>query len=435
MRNLYLTQSNYIRHLPKQEYEAILEMCSYANNLYNYCLYQIRQHYFKTSQYLEYKDNYAICKDNENYKLLQAGVSQQVLRNCDNNFKSFYALLNLKKTGAYTGKVSIPHYRTKGGKYLLILSTNAIHIKYGYLTIPMSRAFAKQHAGLNPIQIKIPVNILNGKTVKEVRIIPILDGRALKIQYCYEQMPNNSTSPNKSNVLAIDVGVNNLAACVSTHGDAFIIDGRKLKSINQWYNKQLAYYASIKDHQNIKGYTNRMNSITIKRNNQVTDYMHKAARYIINYCVSNDIGTLIIGHNIGQKQNVNMGKINNQHFTQIPFDKLRSYMKYLCEYYGISYIETEESYTSKASFLDGDSIPVYNAAHPFTGVFSGYRVKRGLYRTKNGTLVNADINGACNIAMKGKQNSLSRVGLCSGLLTESSGASPASYKAGVSRFD
>lgn len=392
-------------------------MCVYANNLYNYCLYQIRQHYFKTNEYLEYKDNYAICKDNENYKLLQAGVSQQVLRNCDNNFKSFYALINLKKTGAYTGKVSIPHYRTKGGKYLLILSTNAIHIKNGYLTIPMSRAFAKQHAGLNHIRIKIPVNILTGKTVKEVRIIPVLDGRALKIQYCYEQLPNNSTSLSKSNVLAIDVGVNNLAACVSTHGDAFIIDGRKLKSINQWYNKQIAYYASIKDHQHIKGYTNRMNSITIKRNNQVTDYMHKAARYIINYCTSNDIGTLIIGHNISQKQNVNMGKTNNQNFTQIPFDKLRSYLKYLCEYYGISYIETEESYTSKASFLDGDSIQVYNAAHPFTGSFSGYRVKRGLYRTMNGTLVNADINGACNIAMKGKQNSISMAGLCRGLLT------------------
>lgn len=412
---MYLTQSNYIRHLTKQEYEAILEMCAYANNLYNYGLYQIRQHYFNTNQYLEYKDNYTICKDNENYKLLQAGISQQVLRACDNDFKSFYALLNLKKTGAYTKKVSIPHYRTKGGKYLLILQSNAIHIKNGYLTIPMSKAFAKQHAGLNPIRIKIPVNILNGKTVKEVRIIPVLNGKALKIQYCYEQVPN-STSLSNSNVLAIDVGVNNLASCVTSQGDAFIIDGRKLKSINQWYNKQIAYYASIKDHQHIKGYTNRMNSITIKRNNQVTDYMHKAARYIINYCTSNDIGTLIIGHNVGQKQTVNMGKKNNQNFTQIPFDKLRADLKYLCEYYGLSYIETEESYTSKASFLDGDSIPVYNAAHPFTGSFSGKRVKRGLYRTMNGTLVNADINGACNIAVKGKQNSLSRVGLCSGLM-------------------
>ena len=410
---MYLTQTNYIRHLPKDQYEAILEMCSYANNLYNVGLYQIRQYFFATNKYLRYEENYHLCKGNENYKLLQAGVSQQILRLCDRNFKSFFALLGKKKTGTYSKKVRIPHYRTKGGKHLLVLSMNAINIKNGYLIVPMSRVFAKQHTDINAIRIPVPERIAD-KHINEVRIIPVLNGKALKIQYCYEQ----ETEPqnlNANNALAIDVGIDNLASCVTTTGTSFIVDGRKLKSINQWYNKQLAHYASIKDHQHIKGFTKSMSGITDKRNRQVTDYMHKAARYIVNYCIANDIGTIIMGHNIDQKQSVDMGKANNQKFVQTPFNQLRTYLKCLCERYGISYIETEESYTSKASFLDGDNIPVFDAKNPYAGTFSGKRVKRGLYRTKANTLVNADINGACNIAKKGKQN-LNAEELCRGLL-------------------
>ena len=410
---MYLTQTNYIRHLPKNQYEAILEMCIYANNLYNVGLYQIRQHFFATHQYLRYEENYHLCKGNENYKLLQAGISQQILRICDRSFKSFFALLGKKKSGDYSKKVRIPHYRNKGGKYLLVLSTNAINIKNGYLTVPMSRAFAKQHADLDAIRIPVPERIAD-KHINEVRIVPVLNGRALKIQYCYEQEaePQNL---NAGNALAIDVGLDNLASCVTTTGTSFIVDGRKLKSINQWYNKQLAHYASIKDHQHIKGFTEGMSRITDKRNRQVTDYMHKVARCIVDFCIANDIGTIIAGHNIDQKQSVNMGKANNQKFVQIPFDQLRTYLKCLCGRYGIAYIETEESYTSKASFLDGDDIPVFDAKNPYTSTFSGKRVRRGLYRTKENTLVNADINGACNIAKKGKQN-FSIEGLCRGLL-------------------
>ena len=410
---MYLTQTNYIRHLPKDQYEAILEMCSYANNLYNVGLYQIRQYFFATNKYLRYEENYHLCKDNENYKLLQAGISQQILRTCDHAFRSFFALLSKKKAGGYDRKVRIPHYRTKGGKYLLVLSTNAINIKSGNLIVPMSRTFSKQHPDLDSIRIPVPERI-SGRHIAEVRIVPVLNGKALKIQYCYEQ-EEEPQNLNADNVLAIDVGLDNLASCVTTTGTSFIVDGRKLKSINQWYNRQIAHYASIKDHQNIKGFTARMSRITDKRNRQVADYMHKAARHIVDYCIANDIGTLIVGHSVDQKQSVNMGKANNQKFVQISFDQLRTYLKTLCERYGIAYIETEESYTSKASFLDGDAIPVYDTKHPYAGTFSGKRIKRGLYSTKENTLVNADINGACNIAKKGKQN-LSFEGLCRGLL-------------------
>jgi putative transposase len=410
---MYLTQTNYIRHLPKDQYEAILEMCAYSNNLYNVGLYQVRQHFFATHQYLRYEENYHLCKGNENYKLLQASISQQILRICDRSFRSFFALLNKKKSGGYDKKVHIPYYHAKGGKYLLVLPTNIVNIKNGYLTVPMSRAFARQHPELDHIRIPVPDRI-SGKHIAEVRIVPVLNGKSLKIQYCYEQEaePHNL---NADNILAIDIGLDNLASCVTTTGTSFIVDGRKLKSINQWYNKQLAHYASIKDHQDIKGFTARMNGITDKRNRKMTDYMHKAARCIVDYCLANNIGTIIVGHNVGQKQSVNMGKSNNQKFVQIPFDQLRTYLKCLCERYGIAYIETEESYTSKASFLDGNCIPVFDARNPYTGAFSGKRVKRGLYRTKENTLVNADINGACNIAKKGKQN-LDIEGLRRGLL-------------------
>lgn len=232
---MYLTQTNYIRHLSKDQYEAILEMCAYANNLYNVGLYQIRQHFFATNKYLRYEENYHLCKGNENYKLLQAGVSQQILRICDRSFKSFFALISKKKSGVYDKKVHIPRYRTKGGKYLLVLSTNAINIRNGYLTVPMSRAFAKQHGDLDAIRIPVPERI-EDKHINEVRIVPVLNGKTLKIQYCYEQEAELQNL-NADNALAIDVGLDNLASCVTTTGTSFIVDGRKLKSINQWYNK------------------------------------------------------------------------------------------------------------------------------------------------------------------------------------------------------
>ena len=143
--------------------------------------------------------------------------------------------------------------------------------------------------------------------------------------------------------------------------------------------------------------------------------MKKSARYIVDYCCNNNIGTIVVGYNLDFKRYVNLGKNNNQTFTQIPFGDLRNNIAYLCERYGIEYIEQEESYTSKASALDEDDIPVYNPTNNFDGNFSGKRIYRGLYKSKNGTLINADVNGSANILRKCKQN-LSIKELCPGLL-------------------
>jgi putative transposase len=141
---MYLTQSNVIRGLSKQEYTMLREMCQYSNNLYNVAVYTIRQHYFDTRQFLRYEENYPICKENENYGLLQAGVAQQILKMADRSFRSFFGILQKVKAGDYQSKdVCLPHYREKGGWFPLVLSTNAINIKNGFLTVPMSRKYAK----------------------------------------------------------------------------------------------------------------------------------------------------------------------------------------------------------------------------------------------------------------------------------------------------
>ena len=409
---MFLTQSNIIRKLSKLEYSMLKEMCQYSNNLYNVALYNIRQYYFHEKKFLTYENNYHECKTNEIYKLLQAGVAQQILKVADRSFKSFFNLVKKAKGGEYRFKdIKIPHYREKGGLFNLILSTNAINIKDGYLIIPMSIEFSKSHKK-HKIRIPFPKR-LEGKNIKEVRILPVNKGRHFKIQYCYEQ-PIEEQNLNQQNTIAIDIGLENLATCVTNKGTSFIMDGRKLKSINQYWNKQKAYFQSIADKQKQKS-TRRLQSLTQKRNNRANDYIKKTARYIINYCIDNNIGTVVCGYNGDFKRSMNLGKITNQQFTQISFGSLREALAGLCERYGMQYIEQEESYTSKASFLDLDEIPVYNPEHPYTEGFSGKRIKRGLYRSADGKVINADVNGACNILRKSKQN-FDFEELCSGLL-------------------
>ena len=214
--------------------------------------------------------------------------------------------------------------------------------------------------------------------------------------------------------MGIDIGLDNLATCVTNFGTSFILDGRRIKQINQNWNKRRAYLQSILMKQG--RYSSRLlERITLKRNNRVNDILKKIARYIVNFCIANDIGTAVCGYNPDFKRRVNLGKKINQQFVQIPFGALRQQLENLCARYGMEYIEQEESYTSKASFLDLDEIPIFDAEKPYTGSFSGKRIKRGLYRSKSGKLINADVNGAANILRKSKQK-VNFEQLCTGLL-------------------
>ena len=397
---MYLTQTNLIRGLSKREYLMLRMMCFFSKNLYNVTLYNIRQYYFVEKKHLRYESNYHLTKENENYKLLQAGVSQQIMKVVDRAFHSFLALKNKARRGEYRFQdIKLPRYRNKGSLFILALQSNAINIKEGFLSVPMSNTFMTIY-GRDKIKIKLPEHVPTNK-IKKIHIIPILNGSKFKIQYVYE-VAHEQLNLNQNETLAIDVGLENLATCISTVGTSFIMNGRGIKSINRLWNKRRAELQSRLPQGQYT--SNLIGRLTLKRNNRVNDCLKKTARYIVNHCIKNDIGTVVCGYNFDFKRGINLGTKTNQQFTQISFGSLREQLKNLCQRYGIRYVEQEESYTSKASFLDLDEIPVFNADNPQKYTFSGKRIKRGLYKSSDGRIVNADLNGAANILRKSSRN-------------------------------
>ena len=392
---MYLTLKQQVKHLSKKEFRNLKYLCHIAKNLKNQAIYNVRQYYFKNKKYLSYNENYKMLKNSENYKKLNSNMAQQILKEVDESFKSFFTLLKLAKNGQYNGKIKLPNYLDKDGFTTLVIGF--VRLKDDMLIVPYSNSFKKTH---QEVKVKLP-SVLKGKKIKEIRIIPKQRSRYFEIQYTYE-VKEIQRELNENNVLGIDLGIDNLCTCVTNTGASFIIDGRKLKSINQYYNKINAKLQSIKDKQKIERTTIRQKRITRKRNNRINDYLSKAARIIVNYCLNNDIGKLVLGYNEDFQRNSNIGSINNQNFVNIPYGKLRDKLIYLCKLYGIEFKLQEESYTSKASFFDGDEIPIYDKENPQEYIFSGKRIKRGLYQTSKGKLINADCNGALNILRKSK---------------------------------
>ncbi len=394
---MYLTVKQQVKHLSKEDYHTVRELCHTAKNLANEAIYNVRQYYFTEGKFLKYEKNYALLKNSPNYKALNSNMAQQILKEVDGSFKSFFGLLKLAKQGKYSFKdCRLPNYLPKDGYTTLVIGF--IRLNGNRLMLPFSNSFKKTHKAVN---ITIPPVLLD-KKVKEIRIIPKAHARFFEIQYIYEA-ECIQRNLNTDNALALDLGINNLVTAVSNTGKSFIIDGKRLKSINQWFNKENARLQSIKDKQHFgRKTTKRQKAIARDRNNKVNDYMNKAARMIINYCIENDIGTLIAGYNVTFQHNSRMGKQNNQSFVNIPYGHLRDKLSYLCELNGITYVEQEESYTSKASFWDKDNMPVYNDDNPKEYQFSGKRVHRGLYKTSDGKTFNADVNGALNIMRKSR---------------------------------
>ena len=391
---MYLTVKQQLKHLSKEEYLSLRELSHTAKNLYNQAIYNIRQYYFQENKYLNYQKNNSLLKSSENYKTLNSNMSQQFLKEVDGSFKSFFGLLKKKNKGMYNAKVKFPSYLPKNSFTTLVIGF--VRLNEDTLVIPYSNSFKKNHKS---ISIKIPPILLD-KKIKEIRIIPKFNARFFEVQYTYE-VQEEQRNLDKTHILAIDFGINNLATCVTSKGKSFIIDGKKLKSINQWFNKENTRLQSIKDKQKYgKKPTLRQKYLYSSRNNKVNDYMSKTARKIINYCLENNIGILICGYNETFQRNSNIGKANNQTFVNIPFGKLREKLEYLCMLYGLIFVEQEESYTSKSSFFDMDILPKFEEDKPRTYSFLGKRIKRGLYQTSKGYIFNADINGALNILRK-----------------------------------
>ena len=375
---MYLTEKHIIKRT-HPFYNECDRLCFQSKNIYNQGLYNVRQHYFNTKTYLNYYGNYDLTKTQECYDYLPKKVFTQTLRHVDMVFKSFFALLKNKSV-----KNKIPKYLDKvDGRYVTIFTKQAIGL----------REFKKTgKLRLSQTVIYIVTKLIDFSSLKEVRIVPRTHHYVIEVIY---QVKENTHCDN-GKYASIDLGLNNLATVAFNEGsNPLIVNGRPLKSINQYYNKKKAQYQS-----RLKGgkrTSKRIYKLTDKRNNKVTDYLHKASRLLVNQLVSQGITTLVIGKNKNMKQDINIGKVNNQNFVQLPIMRFADLMKYKCELEGINVLFNEESYTSKCSFLDSEPICKHDK-------YMGKRVKRGLFVSMNGIKINADVNGAYNIMIKAIPN-------------------------------
>lgn len=375
---MYLTEKHIIKKT-HPFYNECDRLCFLSKNIYNQGLYNVRQHYFSTKTYLNYYGNYDLTKTQECYDYLPKKVFTQTLRLVDRNFKSFFALLKNKLV-----KKKIPRYLDKtNGRCVAIYPKQAIGIKE-------FKKSGKLH--LSQTNIYINTRLTDFNSLKEVRIIPRNNHYVIEVVYKVQEKPHKDNGKCAS----VDLGLNNLATVAFNDGSKpIVVNGRPLKSINQYYNKEKAHYQSKLKWN--KHTSKRIWALTNKRNNKVTDYLHKASRLLVNQLVSQGITTLVIGKNKNMKQDINIGRVNNQAFVQLPIMRFADLMKYKCELEGIKVLFNEESYTSKCSFLDREPICKHDE-------YVGKRVKRGLFVSKDGIKINADVNGAYNIMIKAIPN-------------------------------
>lgn len=398
MSKTYAAQPNRLSKEPGL-YEALEYLCKESNKLFNCTMYLARNLYFKTEKHSNGRWLSSQMKLNPHMKAMYTSAAQQTCISVGEAFKSFKELKKAFRNGKIPEPPKVPGYRSKGGLFQVSYPKRWLKLVDGKVRVPMGTA-CKVWFDLQFIFVPFPSN-LDWNNIVELQIVPKAGYFEAVWVRRSGKKPSYNLDPNK--VLSIDHGIDNWLTCV-TDDDSFIIDGRHIKSVNQFYNKQVT---SIKEGKPQGFWCNLLDRITTKRNRQMRDATNKAARRVVNYCLEKGIGTLVFGWNKGQKDGSNMGRKNNQKFVQIPTGKLKQRIQQLCEEYGIEFIEQEESYTSKASALDLDEIPVFGEK-PETWKPSGRRVERGLYKSSDGTTVNADCNGAWNIGRKSNVNGMQR---------------------------
>ena len=386
----YVAQVN---RLPDDgELQAVLEfICSESNKLYNCTLYLARQLYFKARKFSNGCWLSTAMKRNSHFRALFTSMAQQTCISVGEAFKGYKALLKLWRRGELPNKPKPPHYRKSGGLFQCSYGKRWLKIVDGKVRVPLGTSI-KTWFGLKEVWLPFPSN-LDWANVKELQIVPRAMGFDAVWIHQSEQPEQVKAIPGK--FMGIDHGVNNWLTCVTPDG-SFIVDGLQLKALNQGYNKRIA---TIKEGKEQAFWCKLLDRLTAKRNRQMRDAVNKAARMVINHCLDNGIGMVVFGWNKGQKNEANMGKKTNQKFVQIPTARLKNRIAQLCDAHGIEFIEQEESYSSQASALDLDEIPVFGEK-PKGWKPSGKRVRRGLYRSADGTTINADGNGAWNIARK-----------------------------------
>jgi putative transposase len=359
---------------------ALIDQAAFAaKNLYNAANYLVRQSFITHEGYLNYYDVHTQMKAHEAYQALPRKVSQQVLRMLDKNWQAFFAAMRVyrENPGKFRKRPGLPRYLHKTeGRYVLVYTIQA-------LSKP-----ALARGVIVPSGLAIEIRTKQTR-IAQVRIVP--KGQFYVMEVVYEKdVEPAAVDPNL--VAGIDVGLNNLAA-ITSNKPGFVpvlVNGRPAKYINQSYNKRRA---QLQAKLGQPGRTKRMERLTTKRTRQINHYLHTHSRRIIDVLVAEGIGTLVIGKNDGWKQEISIGKRNNQNFVQVPHARFIQMLTYKAELVGIQVILTNESHTSKCSFLDDEPICHHEQ-------YAGKRIKRGLFRAASGQLINADVNGAYNILRK-----------------------------------
>lgn len=366
------------------KFKIIDQQCYHAKNLYNEANYILRQEFMQNKNYISYQQMHSDMKTNENFKLCMSQPANCVLRVLDKNWKSYFVAIKdwNQHPEKYLGMPKLPKYLKKNGRFLWMIPNNAC-------------LYDKENG-----EVYFRVKKLQGYHWKcrclgrliQVRFVPRGSCYIMEIVYEVEIPKIKQQLPKR--IVSIDLGVNNLVTLANNIGlNPIIINGKGIKSINQFYNKRKAEEQSQLMIRNKQYWSKKLDVITFKRYQRIKNYMHNTSAYIVKWCKENNIDTLVVGKNDGWKQNTNLGKINNQKFTYIPYEMLLGQLKYKCENIGIHYIEVNEDYTSGTSFLD-DELPVkenYDYSR---------RIKRGLFKSKSGLLINADVNAALQIMRK-----------------------------------
>ena len=370
------------RHLIKSTnpfYDECDKLTFLAKNLYNSTLYYQRDSFFNK----DFKNFYDVSKvfthtNQKDYRALPAKVSKGVQMLVDKSFKSYFALVKKKQSNDYSRSVRIPKYLNKtSGRCVVPYTKDALSLK--------NEGFVKFSKTNIIIKTK-----LSRSDIKAARIVPKGNHFVIEILYKVTKKPLKSDKPKR--VAFIDPGLNNLMTVTSNCFNPILYNGRPLKAINQLSNKTIAELKSKLSEQGLRT-SSLLQSVYAKRLRRLTDLTHKITTKLVNQLDSYNIDTVIFGHNIGQKQDINLGKATNQNFVQIPFTQLMKQLQYKCELRGIRFIVTEESYTSKCSFLDEEEIKKHSN-------YKGKRLKRGLFEISSGKLINADVNGSLNIGRK-----------------------------------
>ena len=368
-----------------ERFDLIKELCHLSKNLYNACLYDVRQYYFETKSYRPWKlqKSIFIKNDNLDYYALQSNLAGEVFKQVGEQFISFFNNESNKKK-------KIPKYKDKNGYNLVV---------FPKLAISKQIEFDETKQIYTYTLCKRSYNLKIKSTQSNVKMVKFVYDEVNDLIKCFKiyEVEQPKLKKDNSRYFSIDPGLNNIVSIYNNIGiRPLLYNGRPIKSINQYYNKTTSKLRSELP-ANVKT-SKRLKQLSFKRNNKIGYEMHKISTHIINEAVQNNISKIIIGNNVGWKESINIGRRNNQNFVNIPHTKLFNQLLYKGLMNGIEVIFTEESYTSKASFFDKDELPIYGQSDNHK--FSGRRISRGLYKDSKGNLWNADLNGGGNIMRK-----------------------------------